>query len=148
MKTKMSEGTLFIGCGVKGSDFLRVGAFSTPAALFDLKAYPSLYFMKGYTATDATQNRNYFSYYSSGTGRPLGFTAWEQISLDTGIDTLTTDAAARLSVSLTSMTWSLARCGLVDETFKSSLSYKLVMYFHPGKHYSCNKLFRNITKNI
>ena len=147
MKTKKSEGTLFIGCGLKASDYLTVGAFSTPAALFASQPYTTD------TPTDATQNRNYFSYYSSGEDRTLGFSAVKTVFLwkyspkvssndhkhavDIGAGSHGGDigAESRLSLSLTAEDWCLYRCGSVQGDYLQDTRYKLVMYYHPGQNY-------------
>ena len=95
---------IFMGGGIIGSDVVKMGVFGTIEELFDQREYPHN------EVTFAKSVRKYYSYYSSGTHEPIGFSKQPIIRLHHADVSYLYDEN-KLSAHTTSDYFSLWRCG-------------------------------------
>jgi hypothetical protein len=113
---------VFMGCGKINSNLLKVGAVATPAELFDQRDYPYFEFF------DAKAVRNYYAYYSTSTGEPIGFSKTPRILLVT-LDKNYLPSESKLSRSTVNSDH-LWRCGS-DNGYSDDFwgTFKIVFYY-------------------
>ena len=120
---------IFMGGGIIGSEAIKMGVFGTIEELFDQREYLRYQGTKA-CRTEAKRVRNYYSYYDSGTGQPIGFSKRPEIALH-NVDISGRNDQSKLSAFTTGSGCTLSRCGTLNwenpTDFKDT--FQIVFYY-------------------